>query len=132
MKKIVATILNMLILLSLSTWLPFCFCAESAECKSTDNLQNEIKASSSNIANSITQVSVKDCCSDCYESSDADALTGLHADLNQFEEIIILFGQSFLKNLITYVELLKTERGPPPLSSPSVSEVLIKTERILI
>lgn len=132
MKKAFAIILNMLILFSLSTGLSFCFCAENAECKSSDRSQNEIKASSSFITNSIPKVGVQDCCSDCYKSSDLDALTGLLADLNPFEEAIVLFGESFLKKLVTDVEILAIERGPPIVSSPSFSEVFIKTERILV
>ncbi|MDX2107829.1 MAG: hypothetical protein SFY67_15610 [Candidatus Melainabacteria bacterium] len=132
MKKTFAIILNILILFSLSTGQPFCFCVENAECKSTSNLQNEIKAPSSFVAHSIAQVSVNDCCSDCYKSSDADTLIGLQADLNPLEEAIVFWGETYLKKLITHLEISAIERAPPTLTSTNFSEFFIKTERILI
>jgi len=132
MKKIFAIILNMLILYSLIIGQPSCFCVENAECKSTSNLQNEIKASSSFVAHSIPQVSVKDCCSDCYEPSDSDNLIGLQADLNPLEEAIVFWDETYLKKLITNLEILAIERAPPTLTSTNFNEFFIKTERILI
>lgn len=132
MKKTLAIILNLLILFSLSTGLSFCFCAENAECKSTYKVNFETKENNDNISLSNTQISAKDCCSDCYKHSDAEVLNGARNETNPFEDPILFFNESCFEKLACHSELFDSKRGPPKNVSLICDAVFFKTQRILI
>lgn len=131
MKKTVAIILNTVILLSLWTGLSSCYCTETDECRSIVKSQSA-KCSISVEQSLKSQLSKKDCCSDCFKYSNTNILSESNLDSNPSRAIAFFYTISRLETLTSRKDQSTLVRGPPKSFSPVWKKAFLETVRILI